>query len=896
MVTAHDVTEMTLAREAVEESRDKLAKQAQEMTELAEQLEISRAEAEQANQELGRSSRLFRLLAENAENIILVRDRTGEYPFVSPSVKRLTGYSSEEIRARGGILQLLHPEDSAEMRLAHDMFDRGETPDFPEDLVRITTRSGEERWHEIKFSVVGSVDDLEQQSLLISSHDVTDLVRNQQELEKSRIAMERQAAELLTMAQDQERSARLFRILAENTNDLIAYRNSKGVYTYFSPAAESLTGYTPEELLEIISLQPLLDPSWHEVATMLRKQHDSGESIHFGPEITQISTKQGEDRHLQVTISSIQGPDDDEREGVLLTFHNVTELVQNQNQLAKLAEELERNSQLFKLLAPNTNDFIAYRNNQGNYTYFSPATTRLTGYTPEEMLEMNNILPLLHPSWHETALEMRARLDQGENIQFGPEVLKIITKQGEERHLEVTVSSMKGPGEGDGQGALMAFHDVTEMIENQNELEKSRDQLSNLAMELEAAKQNVEQNLETIECDIDLARSMQEAIVPRKFPVHPRYDVDASMQAARQVGGDFYEFLQLDDHRVGFAIADVSDKGVPAAFFMAISRTLLETAAMSGRGPAAVLYDVNIRLLDQNPLFLFVTLFYGILDLETGVMTYSNGGHNPPYIVRARGAVEELKLTDDMILGVVEGISYSEKTARLKDGDALVLFTDGVTEAFNEKKKMFGERRLKDTIRKTQNLSTKEIVEKVKADVKEFAGGAEQSDDLTCLTLKFNARGKIKDQVDRYSKRAQAVPPEAYVEIELVNNESQIAPVHDQINLFSETWGIPADVQFQIAVSVEEYIVNLFHYGYADTHRHLIHITMTRTKSGLAVEIFDDGQPFNPLTAPEVDLTSSIEDRQIGGLGIHIIRAYMDQLSYQSSNSVNRFSMIKYLD
>ena len=243
-----------------------------------------------------------------------------------------------------------------------------------------------------------------------------------------------------------------------------------------------------------------------------------------------------------------------------------------------------------------------------------------------------------------------------------------------------------------------------------------------------------------IQSDLSVAREIQQAILPRTFELKLKdaetIDIYASMLAAKDVGGDFYDFFPIDEHRIGFTIADVSGKGVPAAIFMAVSRTLIKATGIQGLPTDECIRTVNDILCGESVGSMFVTVFYGIYDLETGVVSFTNAGHNPPYILKADGSVEALKSSCNLVLGAVEGMSFTSETLQLNPGDALVMYTDGVTEAENIEHAQFGESRLETNLAALKGSSSKQIVSTINAKVKEFTAGAPQSDDITQLVIR----------------------------------------------------------------------------------------------------------------------------------------------------------------
>ena len=227
-----------------------------------------------------------------------------------------------------------------------------------------------------------------------------------------------------------------------------------------------------------------------------------------------------------------------------------------------------------------------------------------------------------------------------------------------------------------------------------------------------------------IQTDLSVAREIQQTILPRTFDLKledaGKVDIFASMQAAKDVGGDFYDFFPIDDHRIGFTIADVSGKGVPASIFMAVSRTLIKATGLRDLAPSECMKTVNDMLCGESVDSMFVTVFYGIYDLKTGLVEFTNAGHNPPYILHADGTVEMLNTASNLVLGAVEGIPFTDETLQLNPGDALMMYTDGVTEAENKEHDQFGTTRLEAELAGLKGADSKQIVEAVNAKVKEF--------------------------------------------------------------------------------------------------------------------------------------------------------------------------------
>lgn len=273
--------------------------------------------------------------------------------------------------------------------------------------------------------------------------------------------------------------------------------------------------------------------------------------------------------------------------------------------------------------------------------------------------------------------------------------------------------------------------------------------LDDLSLTIEKAVEQIEfvhqsqaehSQLESLKSDLNVAREIQQSILPRIFPPFPEHtdvlDIAAVMDAAKDVGGDFYDFFALDDENIGFLIADVCGKGIPAALFMAVSRTLIRATAIRGINPQeCISYSNNLLAVDSVDS-MFVTVFYGIYNIKTGVIKYCNAGHNPPYILKSNGEAVELPMSEDLAVGVFDGVDFHDNQVQLEKGDSIVMFTDGVTEAMNVESEEFGNERLEKALGGEAGQSCQHIIDTVRTELKTFVGEADQSDDITMLVLK----------------------------------------------------------------------------------------------------------------------------------------------------------------
>jgi sigma-B regulation protein RsbU (phosphoserine phosphatase) len=270
-------------------------------------------------------------------------------------------------------------------------------------------------------------------------------------------------------------------------------------------------------------------------------------------------------------------------------------------------------------------------------------------------------------------------------------------------------------------------------------------QLKQQFLALQQAMHEHEQLL-ALRRELDIASNIQQSILPRVFPPFPHradFEIFAAMIPAREVGGDFYDFFLIDNAHLGVVVGDVSGKGVPAALFMAVSRTLLKSNALAGLAPGECLQRVNTLLCLENSAEMFVSVFYGILDTRTGGFEYSNGGHNRPYLLRQGGAADLLEGTGGAVLGALEDRQYAAKSATLRPGDGVFLYTDGVTEAMDASGNLFSDARLRATLERRRGDPPEALIGAVMDELIRHAGGFAQSDDITTLAIRYRGGGRL---------------------------------------------------------------------------------------------------------------------------------------------------------
>lgn len=240
--------------------------------------------------------------------------------------------------------------------------------------------------------------------------------------------------------------------------------------------------------------------------------------------------------------------------------------------------------------------------------------------------------------------------------------------------------------------------------------------------------------------ELDIATVIQTSILPKTFPPFPdrnEFDIYAKMIPAKEVGGDLYDFFLIDKYRLGVIIGDVSGKGIAAALLMAVCKTLLKATSYKGMPADNVLAEVNNILVDESPSNMFVTVFYGVLDTRSGAFEYSNAGHNSPYLLSNENEIKKVEDVGGLILGAMKDVDYQSNVIMLKPGESLFFYTDGVTESFNKDEEEFEVERLEEMLSNKASLSSTDLINHVFENVLSFSNGVDQSDDITCVALKY---------------------------------------------------------------------------------------------------------------------------------------------------------------
>ena len=384
------------------------------------------------------------------------------------------------------------------------------------------------------------------------------------------------------------------------------------------------------------------------------------------------------------------------------------------------------------------------------------------------------------------------------------------------------------------------------------------------------------ENEERMEQDLVIAREIQMSMIPKTFPPFPeRKDIDlaAKIVPAKEVGGDLYDYFIKDEH-LYFCIGDVSGKGVPASLVMAMTRSLFRAVSVHEKSPRHIVNAMNESLTDMNEQNFFVTFFCGVLDLSNGHLRYCNAGHNTPIILT--DTVKKLPIVSNLPLGIIPDFDYQEQDTNIIYDDAMFLYTDGVTEAENVDHRLYGEKRMEDIlhIRRSPQDHLKAVYDSV--DV--FVGEAPQSDDLTMLFIHFTN---------------EALKNPSQWRLTLRNDIGQIDRLTEFIEMIAQKINLDPELAMSINLALEEAVTNVISYAYPEGTEGEVKVDAIARKDSLRFTISDFGQEFDPTATPEVDTSLALEDRPIGGLGIHLVRKIMDRVSYKRQDDMNILTLTK---
>ena len=413
------------------------------------------------------------------------------------------------------------------------------------------------------------------------------------------------------------------------------------------------------------------------------------------------------------------------------------------------------------------------------------------------------------------------------------------------------------------------------VVKHEDELRELADSFATMYREVGAyiAKlETVTAEKERIGAELDVAAKIQSSMLPCIFPAFPdrnEFDIYATMDPAKEVGGDFYDFFMVDADHLAFVVADVSGKGVPAALFMVIGKTLIKDHTGLHDDLGEVFTEVNNILCASNSEEMFITAFKGVLNLKTGELRYVNAGHEIPFLCRKGGVFEPYKVRAGFVLAGMQGIRYRAGSIQLEPGDKVFQYSDGIPEAINSEKAPYGMKRLESVLAKNSEKAPSELLPLVKADVDAFVGDADQFDDITMLCIEFKGNGRK-------------------AEISLTPDAESVKTVAEFLDTTLEAWEIPMKVVSKLQIVADEIYSNIVRYSQAKNAK----VTAVQNGTVLSLRFEDDGKPYDPTTAAEPDITASAEEREIGGLGIFVVRNMMDSMDYRYKDGHNVLTLL----
>lgn len=457
--------------------------------------------------------------------------------------------------------------------------------------------------------------------------------------------------------------------------------------------------------------------------------------------------------------------------------------------------------------------------------------------------------------------------------------------------VKFTVKPIRELTEATKQIASGNFNTQLPEIRTQDDLAVLHDSFENMQKSLLAQMEELQSTTrqrERMASELNIAHAIQMDIVPKKFsPFSESENLElyALLKPAKEVGGDLYDFFIRDD-KLFFCIGDVSGKGIPASLVMAITSTLFRMIAHSFDEPDVIIGKLNDTISNNNESNMFVTMFVGVLDLKSGALSYCSAGHNPPIVIDKDGKGEYLKVKSNLAVGVMPGMKYTKQELILQQEQALLLYTDGLTEAENSDKILYGDKSVVESAVKYASCSVKEIVDKMQADLNLFVGGAEQSDDLTMLCVRLNQKQECLEEIQNHEKVRELT-------INNVLAESQeLVPFVENIG---EALRLEPSLVSRLNLALEEALVNVILYAYPKGKEGKITLRAhwTTVTGLLTFELMDMGKPFDPTLVKEADVTLGVEERPIGGLGVFLVRKIMDHVNYCRKDGMNVLVMSK---
>ena len=448
--------------------------------------------------------------------------------------------------------------------------------------------------------------------------------------------------------------------------------------------------------------------------------------------------------------------------------------------------------------------------------------------------------------------------------------------------LKEFTDSVVSIAEGNLDTPLPDIHSEDELKQLRDSFEYMQHSLKQHITDLQATTASKER----LQSELRIAHDIQMGMIPTSFPQRQDLDLFASMTPAKEVGGDLYDFI-IEGDELFFIIGDVAGKGVPASLYMAVTRTLFRNLAGNYQSAANIVREMNHAIASTNDSYVFVTVFVGVLDMKTHYLTYCNAAHNAPVMITTEGECSLLEVETNLPIGVEDRYNYDEQQVDFPPGSALLLYTDGLTEAMyfsnDGSRKLFGEQRVLHDVEKNSKASAIEVIDFLKQHVSVFADGTEQSDDLTMLFLRHGT--------------AQQPGVDPSRRLIMKNEMSEVGRLRAFFFSVCREHGIDDETAKTLNLALEEWVANVINYAYPKGMRGHVEVTADVSDDVLTLVIKDHGAVFDPTQHEEVDIDAELDERAIGGLGIHLIRTIMDTVEYQrTSDGYNRLVLTKRIE
>ncbi len=634
--------------------------------------------------------------------------------------------------------------------------------------------------------------------------------------------------------------------IVDSLADALIIINEKGIIESVSPSAEKMFQYNNNEIagLNINKLMPSPHSANHD--KYIQSYIKTGEAKIIGKEREVVAIrKDGSEFPARLMISEV----------LTGSGRLFVGLIGDLTDRKKSEKRLKSQSAALKSAANG----IVITNIEGEIEWVNPAFTKLTGYTWKEVIGKNP--RVLNSGKHDTVFfeNMWNTILKGEVWHD-----EIINKKnnGELFHEEMTITPILND-----EKEIVQFVAIKQDITERKQLE---------AIVIKAK--------ERMESELNIAKDIQMSMLPLIFPAFPKrseIDIYAELIPAREVGGDFYDFYFLDENHICFVVGDVSGKGVPAALMMAVTKTLLKSQAGNDKSTASIITHVNNEIAKDNDNYMFITVFMAILNTNTGELVYSNAGHNPSFIIEAKSKnIKKLSDLHGPVVGAMEDMTYKESKVNINKDDIILAYTDGITEAQNLKEELYSDARFIELLENRNYNSTKTLTKEIVDSVKEFENGAEQFDDITVLAV-------------QYCQEPNTISSDStYVNIK--NKLKEITTVITKFETFGTVNNLSIPIIQKFNIVFDELLSNIISYGYNDSNEHIIEMGIELKSERLIITITDDGIPFNPFQKDPPDTMLSVDERSIGGLGIHIVKNLMDEYGYKRNADKNIITLVKH--